>query len=253
MQFARFLPAVAQRCGTLIVIGRADLLPLLATLPGIAQLREAGQIGVSEFDTYLPLLSVPHVLGVTRETIPAETPYFNVAAIRRRKPAGGLPQLPPTPQLKVGLVWAGSPTHRHDRHRSCALQTFEPLLRVPGVTFFSVQKGERSRELATLPADIVVSDLERYLQDFGDLAVILEQLDLVITVDTSVAHLAGALGKPVWTLLSAVPDWRWGFVGETTPWYPTMRLFRQTQSGQWGEVLARVAQTLTYTASQEQG
>jgi hypothetical protein len=237
----------------LIVVGRADLLPLLATLPGIAQVREAGQIGVSEFDIYLPLLSVPHVLGITRETIPVETPYFDVAAIRRRKPAGDLPQLPAAPSLKVGLVWAGSPTHRHDRQRSCALHTFEPLLRVPGVTFFSVQKGERSRELATLPADIVVHDLESYLQDFGDLAVILDQLDLVITVDTSVAHLAGALGKPVWTLLHAVPDWRWGLVGETTPWYPTMRLFRQTQPGHWGEVMARVAQALADTVSQGRG
>jgi hypothetical protein len=198
-------------------------------------------------------LSGPHVLGINRETIPAATPYFDVAAIRRRKSTGGLPQLPSASPLKVGLVWPGSPTHRHDRRRSCTLQTFEPLLRVPGVTFFSVQKGKRSHELAALPADIVVHDLEPYLQDFGDLEVVLAQLDLVITVDTSVAHLAGALARPVWTLLSAVPDWRWGLIGESTPWYPTMRLFRQTRPGQWGEVVARVAQVLTATSSQGRG
>jgi hypothetical protein len=157
--------------------------PVSAALPGIAQLREAGRIRVHEFDTYLPLLSVPHVLGTTLATLPAAVPYLDGAAVRRRKPAGALPLLRPTPHPTVGIVWAGSPTHRQDRHRSCAL---------------------------------------------------LEQLDLIISVDTAVVHLAGALGKPVWVLLSYVPDWRWGLAGERTPWYPTMRLFRQTRAGEWG-------------------
>jgi ADP-heptose:LPS heptosyltransferase len=118
------------------------------------------------------------------------------------------------------------------------------VLRTTGVAFYSVQKGERSQELGQLPPEVQVQDLEPYLHDFGDLAVILEQLDLVITVDTSVAHMAGALGKPVWVLLSYVPDWRWLLEGETTPWYPTMRLFRQARAGDWPEVMTRVAQAL---------
>src|SRR5207247_2777480 len=119
-----------------------------------------------------------------------------------------------------------------------------PVLRTPGLAFYSLQRGEPRRELTEVPPDLPVQDLEPYLHDFGNLAVILAELDLVISVDTSVAHLAGALGKPVWVLLSDVPDWRWQLEGETTPWYPTMRLFRQARPGDWAEVMPRVAQTL---------
>jgi hypothetical protein len=245
IQFARYLPFAAQRCGRLIVVCPRALQPLFATLPGIGQLREAGQIQVHEFDTYLPLLSLARVFGTTPATIPAEVPYIEVAALRRRKSVEVLPRLSPAQPLKVGLVWAGSPTHVQDRHRSCALQTFAPVLRVPGVAFYSLQKGERSHELASLSPAGTVQDLAPYLDDFGDLALILNQLDLLISVDTAAAHLAGALGKPVWTLLPAVADWRWGVAGETTPWYPTMRLYRQGRLGDWTPVLECIAQHLT--------
>jgi ADP-heptose:LPS heptosyltransferase len=118
------------------------------------------------------------------------------------------------------------------------------VLRTPGITFYSLQKGEQRQELMRLAADLRVQDLDPALHDYGDTALVIDQLDLVITVDTSVAHLAGALGKPVWTLLSYVPDWRWMLEGETTPWYPTMRLFRQTRPGGWAEVMGQVAQAL---------
>jgi uncharacterized protein (TIGR03032 family) len=149
----------------------------------------------------------------------------------------------------VGVVWGDSPTHRDDRRRSCRLQDWLPLLRTPGVTFYSLQKGERSQELATLPADVCVQDLGPALHDFGELAWYLTQLDLVLSVDTAVAHVAGALGRPVWTLLSAVPDWRWGLAGTTTPWYPSMRLFRQPRPGAWPAVVAAVAQALAQWAA----
>jgi uncharacterized protein (TIGR03032 family) len=244
IQFARYLPLAAQRCGKLILVCPPDLMPLLATLPGIAQIRNAGAITVAEFDTYLPLLSLPRVFGTTRATIPATVPYVDVAALRRRKDATALPHLEPSACPRVGLVWAGSPTYKHDRQRSCALQDFTAVLQTPGIEFYSLQKGDRHQELAQLPPGIHVQDLAPFLHDFGDTALLLDQLDLVITVDTAVAHLAGALGKAVWVLLSAVPDWRWGLEGEQTPWYPTMRLFRQARVGDWAAVMQRVAQAL---------
>ena len=167
------------------------------------------------------------------------------AAIRRRKAAEALPVLPASSRPKVGIVWAGSPTYANDHHRSCALRAFTPLLRMLGIAFYSLQKGEQSQELAILPPEVVVQDVEPLLQDFGDTAVIIDKRDLVITVDTAVAHVAGALGKEVWILLSAVPDWRWRLEGERTPWYPTMRLFRQTARGDWTGVVARVKEALS--------
>jgi hypothetical protein len=124
------------------------------------------------------------------------------------------------------------------------LNEFLPILTTPEISFYSLQKGERHKDLADLPSNVSVQNLEPQLGDFGDLAMIIDQLDLVITVDTSVAHMAGALGKKVWTLLSCVPDWRWMLEGEATPWYPTMRLFRQTQLGDWTGVIERVAEAL---------
>jgi hypothetical protein len=243
IQFARYLPLAAARCGKLIAVCPPDLMPLFATLPGVAELRETGRIGVAEFDAYLPLLSLPHVFGTTIETIPAAIPYFDAAALRRRKENTAL-TLPPSPRPRIGIAWAGSPTHRNDRHRSCPLQEFLPLLRVSGIDVFSLQKSDSARDLAGLPTDVRVQDLEPKLGDFGDVAVIIDQLDLIISVDTAVAHLVGAMGKPVWTLLDYVPDWRWGLNGDTTPWYPTMRLFRQTALDDWQGVMERVAAAL---------
>ena len=216
-------------------------MPLFATIPGIAELREAGTIQVSEFDTYCPLLSLPQVFGTTLETIPGAVPYLDIATLRRRKtpsilPAGTRP--------KIGIVWAGSPTYRNDRHRSIALSELLPILRLPDFDFYSLQKGERCRDLLGLPPDCRVQDLDPSLADFGDTALVIDALDLVITVDTAVAHLAGALGKPVWTLLPEVPDWRWGLTDQTTPWYPSMRLFRQDRRGDWAGVMERVSEAL---------
>jgi hypothetical protein len=241
IQFARYLTPAAQRCRRLILVCRADLMPLFATIPGIAELREAGTIQVSEFDTYCPLLSLPLVFGTTLETIPGAVPYLDIATLQRRKtpsilPAGTRP--------KIGIVWAGSPTYRNDRHRSIALSELLPILRLPDFDFYSLQKGERCRDLLGLPPDCRVQDLDPSLADFGDTALVIDALDLVITVDTAVAHLAGALAKPVWTLLPEVPDWRWGLTDPTTPWYPSMRLFRQDRGGDWAAVMERISEAL---------
>ncbi|NES69532.1 MAG: glycosyltransferase family 9 protein, partial [Okeania sp. SIO2D1] len=144
------------------------------------------------------------------------------------------------PEYKVGIVWAGSPTHKNDHNRSCKLTDFSPILQVPGVKFYSLQKGEATKELAQLSSNIQIEDMSSQLNNYADTATVINQLDLVISVDTSVAHLAGALGKPVWTLLCFNPDWRWLQEIENTPWYPTMKLFRQSQSREWEEVVEKV-------------
>ena len=244
IQLARYVPLAAQRCGRLIVVCPAELMPLYATLPGIGQVREAGTITIAEFDTYLPLLSLPRVFGTTLATIPAAVPYVEVAALRRRQDPAALPRLEPSARPKVGLLWADHAPHPHDRQRACALRDLMRVLQTPGIEFYSLQTGDRSQELAHVRPDVHVQDLAPCLHDLGATALLLDQLDLVLTVDTAVAHLAGALGKPVWLLLSAVPDWCWGLEGEQTPWYPTMRLFRQVRAGDWTTVIRRVAQEL---------
>ena len=217
IQFARYLPLAAQRCGRLVLACPAEVMPLLATLPGITEVREAGHINVADFDTYLPLLSLPQVFGTTLATVPAPVPYIDMAALRRRKGAAAVPALPTSPSRRVGLVWAGSPTHGNDRQRSCPLRAFVPVLRTPGLRFYSLQTGERRRDLGDVPAALAIEDLSPHLHDFGDTALLIAQLDLVISVDTAVAHLAGALGRPVWTLLSYVPDWRWRLESHSPP------------------------------------
>lgn len=239
---ARFLPLAAERCKKLIVVCRNDLMPLLATVPGIAQLREPERIGVAEFDTFLPLASLPHVFGATLETIPAKLPYLDAAALRRRKSNPAL-LIPASSYPRVGIVWGGG-AEQADRQHFCSLRAFLPLLSVPGVAFHSLQLGERRKELEDLPTQAQLRDLAPQVGDLGDLAVLIDQLDLVISVDTPAAQLAAALGKPAWVLLGVAPDWRYMVNGGTTPWYPTMRLFRQGRAGDWAGVMEQVALAL---------
>jgi hypothetical protein len=244
LQFARYLPLAAKRCKTLILACPAELMPIFATIPGIGEIREPGQIGVAEFDTYLPLMSLPHVFKTTLDTIPTTIPYIDAAALRRRKENPSL-LLPGSEYPRVGIVWAGDLNNRAHQHSSCPLHEFLPILSIPEITFYSLQKGARHEDLTDLPSHIQVENLEPLLGDLGDLAVIIDQLDLVISVDSSAAHMAGALGKKVWTILSHVADWRWMLKGETTPWYPTMRLFRQTRPGDRTGVIEQVTQALS--------
>src|SRR5262249_22793765 len=215
LQFARYLPLAAKRCKNLILACPAELMPVFATISGIGQIREPGQTGVAEFDAYLPLMSLPHVFKTTLDTIPATVPYVEVAALRRRKENPSL-HLPVSDYPRIGIVWSDKPDHRTKEHRGCPLHEFLPILSIPEITFCSLQKGARHEDLSGLPSGIQVQDLGPQLGDFGDLAVIIDQLDLVISVDSPVAHIAGALARKTWTLLSDVPDWRWMLEGETT-------------------------------------
>ena len=232
IQFIRYIPLVAKHCQSIILVCPQELIPLFKNIPEIDKLMPPGELQLSEFDIYVPLMSLPYIFGTTLETIPANIPYLkstnsnhiNITDI----------------QYKVGIVWSGRSTHKSDCNRSCKITDFLPILQLPEIKFYSLQKGERRKELTQVTGNIQIKDLSSQLNNYADTATVIEQLDLVITVDTSVAHLAGALGKNVWTLLCFNPDWRWLQKVENTPWYPTMKLFRQSQSRQWQEVIEKV-------------
>ncbi len=247
IQFVRYAPLVRARCGRVVLQCHASLVRLFTTAPGIDEVAAPGQ-PLPVIAAHAPLLSLMHLLGTRLETIPAEVPYLaasprRVAEFRERIGAAGA--------VKVGLVWAGSPTHKNDRNRSLGLAALAPLLAVEGVSFFSLQKGAAAEEVAASGLAGRLSDLGPELGDFADTAAAVSCLDLVIAVDTAVAHLAGALGKPVWTLLPFAPDWRWLLDRADSPWYPTMRLYRQPAAGDWASVLERVAADLSGEARQQ--
>ncbi len=241
VQFARFLPIAAELCDRLIFFCPENLFSIFEGLPGVAELRGPGTVQVSEFQTYLPIMSLPLVLGTTLETIPCRIPYLTPAA---RSIDLGPPPVE-NPRLKVGIAWAGSPTHQNDRHRSCRLGDLAPLFAPSDVAFYSLQMGPQAAELkekGSWSGRLV--NLGNRLTDYACTAAVLGQLDLLIAVDTSVLHLAGALGRPAWAMISARSDWRWMLDGEDTPWYPTLRLFRQSRLDDWSELFNRVADAL---------
>jgi predicted O-linked N-acetylglucosamine transferase (SPINDLY family)/ADP-heptose:LPS heptosyltransferase len=240
VQFMRYVPLVAARGGRVLLQVPAPLLRLAqASLGHCAQVLSDGEVPPT-FDLHCPLLSLPLAFGTTLETIPADSPYL---AIDEATAARWRERLGKAPGLKVGLVWAGSPQHKNDRNRSIALERLAPLFGAAGVRWFSLQVGERKAELARLPAG-TIADLSEQLTDFAETAAAIAGLDLVIAVDTATAHVAGALGKPVWVLVPFVPDWRWFVEREDSPYYPSARLFRQPARGDWDSVMLRVRRAL---------
>jgi hypothetical protein len=249
IQFIRYAAIVAQRGGRIVLTCHQPLIRLLSTLPSIDELVPLGY-PTPNFDVYAPLMSLPGILGTTLETVPAAIPYLtppaesNVRVISPGSDTAKQQTQRSKPPLKVGIAWSGGHLYKKNQSRSCPLKHFEPLLQLPDIAYYSLQKGIAQTTLAELVWETQIQDLGSQLGDMADTAAAIAQLDLVITVDTSIAHLAGALGKPVWVLLTYLPDWRWMLHREDTPWYPTMRLFRQTQPGDWQGVLDRVSQEL---------
>ena len=246
LQFARFVPILARRQPVLFAV-QPPLVNLmrLADWPGVTVSDGAGLTGVA---AELPLMSVPWVLGLEEATIPAEVPYLatapeRVAAWRRR--------LPPR-AYRVGIAWRGRPHVPADRGRSFALRCLHPLASIPGVRLVSLQTGHGVEEIAALPPAMAVEmlgpDFDAAPGAFLDAAAVMMNLDLVVAPDTSLAHLAGALGRPVWIALQRVPDWRWGLDRADSPWYPTARLFRQRVAGDWDELFCRMATELARDA-----
>jgi tetratricopeptide (TPR) repeat protein len=239
IQFARYVPMLAARGANVVLECQPELKSILTSLDGGATIVARGE-PPGRFDYHLPLLSLPLHFATTLETIPADGPYLRADPARtdvwRHRLAG-------LHGFKCGIVWRGSPRHRNDKERSMPLSALAPLAGMEGVRFFSLQKeGIGQHEPLAIP-DMI--DLSRDLRDFADTAAALTQMDLVISVDTAVAHLAGALGRPVWTLLPRVADWRWMRDTDRSPWYPTMRLFRQATSSQWAPVIDLVAAELS--------
>lgn len=236
LQFLRYLPMVQAFGGEVLLEVQPRMQRLARALPGVAAVFAQGE-PLPEFDCHLPLMSLPTVLGTTLETVPANVPYLVVPEEARAKAA----ELDwARDGLRVGLVWQGNTTFLHDgyRYRSADLAQLAGLLEVKGAHFYSLQIG--APEAAAARATGKIFDLSDATKDMADTAAQIEHLDLVISVDTSVLHLAGALGKPTWVLLPYTADWRWMLERADTPWYPTMRLYRQQQPGQWAPVVEAV-------------
>jgi hypothetical protein len=244
LMFIRYAPLVQQRGGRVLVECHPDLLDLLGGCAGIDE-RFLLRTTPPPFDVQAPLLSLPGLCGTTLSAVPADIPYLNAEAARV---ARCRQRLADRPGYKVGICWQGSRTNTNDARRSVSLSQFAPLAEVPGVCLVSLQRGPGSEQVAawTGPGKIVdVSDpAQSGSESWLESAALILALDLVISVDTAVVHLAGGLGVPVWTALPSVPDWRWFQIREDTPWYPTMRLFRQTRLGDWDEVFLRIRDAL---------
>jgi Flp pilus assembly protein TadD len=242
IQFIRYLPLVAKRGGKIIIECRPELQRLFETIAVGCQVIASGQ-ALPEFDFHCFLLSLPHILSTTFANHPQTVPYLQPDTEQTRKWQRRLTEH--SAVVKVGLAWAGSPSHKNDRNRSIELARLATLREATGARFFSLQKGKMPTEAKATPAGVDLVDWSDELNDFADTASLIANLDLVISVDTAVAHLAGAMGKPVWTLLPFVPDWRWLLERQDSPWYPTMRLFRQRFPGDWDGVIARVVEQLS--------
>jgi tetratricopeptide (TPR) repeat protein len=234
LQFLRYVPLVAERGARVVLRVQPELEGLAAGLPGVAELIKAGE-RAPRFDLHCPLPSLPLAFGTELATIPASVPYL-------KAPEGRAPVIEGGGRLRVGLAWSGNPRHANDRHRSIAFERLAGLLDTPGAAFVSLQHDVRPADQRLLAGETRLA--RPAFADFADTAAVVSQLDLVITVDSSVAHLAGALGRPVWILLPWAPDWRWLLERQDSPWYPSARLKRQPQPGDWDSVIARVAREL---------
>jgi Tfp pilus assembly protein PilF len=240
LQFIRYATFVKQRGGRVTVECQPALARLLARSPGVDRCIAQGD-ALPAFDVQASLLSLPGIFGTTLEGIPAAVPYV---ATDTQLVAAWARELAAVEGFKVGIVWQGNPEFTKDRFRSIPLDHFRPLAGVPGVRLFSLQKGAGRDALAGPAGDFPLVDLADRLHDFDDTAAVMSNLDLLITSDTSPAHLAGALGVPVWLALGLAADWRWLLEREASPWYPTMRLFRQRALDDWAEVFDRIRAVL---------
>lgn len=244
LHFVRYAPLVQQRGGRVVLVCQRPLLPLMRRCQSIANVVAQGD-PLPQFDTHAPLLGLPRIFGTTLDSIPADVPYLEAdeSLVENWRKV-----VAPMPGFKVGIAWQGSRTYRRDRSRSVPLAEFAALADVPGVRLISLQKGHGSEQLALIAGCFEVLDLGPRLDEtsgaFMDTAAVMKNLDLIITSDTAIPHLAGALGVPVWVALPLVPDWRWLLEREDSPWYPSMRLFRQTSFGNWGDVFERIADAL---------
>ena len=236
LQFVRYVPMLAARGAEVILECHPSLRTLLRRVQGVSKVVPSG-MNPPDFDLHTPLLSMPKWFNTTLEDLPNHVPYVTpdpprVETWRDHIGASA------TNAMNVGLVWSGNV--QPDPNRTCPLVNFVPLAQAPGVTFFSLQVGDASREIESVAGQMSITDLSKDLTDFHDTAAAMQCMDLIVTIDTAAAHLAGALGRPVWTLLPWAADWRWLSDRNDSPWYPTMRLFRQVVKGDWSTPIEQV-------------
>ena len=240
IQFVRYAPMLRQYAKRIVLVCQPELVRLIkSSAPGLDDVVAEGT-PPPPFDKGMALLSVPGLLKAGIAPVPNTVPYL------APPPGAGFDLGPRTSRLRVGLVWAGRQTHGDDWNRSMPAHLLAPFFPIPGIQFFSLQKGEVAERIGR-PQPQFVTDVGNRCQDFADTAAVIQQLDLVIAVDTSVAHLAGALGKPVWVMLPMIPDFRWRLEGTESPWYPSMRLFRRRPGDGWERVINEITQALRQT------
>lgn len=252
IQFVRYVPLVATMAGKVVLEAQPPLTRLFASLArpeGAAPITVLAKgMPLPDAAVQVPLMSLPRLFGTTLETVPNAVPYLAADAALRATWRARLDQAcGARPRPRVGLVWAGNPNHHNDRNRSIPAMALAPLLALSDLAFIDLQVGAAARQRADLPpaAAAALHPPGGEMADFADTAAIIEELDLVISVDTAAAHLAGALERPVWLLVPYVPEWRWLRERTDTPWYPTMRLFRQADSGDWPGVVTAVVRALS--------
>ena len=241
IQMMRYVPALARLGARVLLRAPPGFEALGLGVEGLAEVLEQGTTN-PPFDYYIPTMSLPGAFRTTLESVPAVVPYIDVDAARRERWSS---RLGAATRPRVGLVWAGSPDHLKDRYRSITLDAMRPILSIPAVQFVSLQKGVPRDQIAGIDASANIVDLGPELVDLADTAAVIEQLDLVIGVDTAVVHLAGALGRPVWNLVASPCDWRWLEGRDDSPWYPTMRIYRQQPRNDWASATERVGADLS--------
>jgi tetratricopeptide (TPR) repeat protein len=243
IQFARYIPMAAERCEELIVGCSAEMSPLLANIPGVSQYCHRWT-DIPGHAAHCRMSSLPFLFNTRLSTIPAKIPYLKADPSRTAHWRTRLASTLPDGVKRIGLAWTGRPTHPNEGRRSVRLAQLSSLADGGRVAFVSLQKPMPPRDLEMMKLFAGMADLSVDLTDFGETAALIENLDLVITVDTSVGHLAGALGKPVWILISKAADWRWMFDRNDSPWYPSARLFRQQKPGAWDEPISQLRTAL---------
>jgi tetratricopeptide (TPR) repeat protein/glycosyltransferase involved in cell wall biosynthesis len=239
IQFIRYLPEIKRKGGTVILETHEKLIRLLGSFPYFDHLIVHGH-SVPPVDYHISIASLPYIFQTTLKTIPSTNPYLFSPSIDK---ANIVKSIQLIDSFRVGIAWAGSPVHKDDKSRSCELEMLYPLTQIKGVVLFSLQKGPAASALKQLEKMPVI-DLSNIIDDFADLASAIRHMDLVISVDTATAHLAGAMGKPTWIMLPFTPDWRWMLDRTDSPWYPTVRLFRQSRPGDYSSVIKTMANAL---------
>jgi len=240
LQFIRLAQPLDARGARVVVSTATPLVRLLASAPGVAAVFGPGE-SLPPYDAHITLMELPRVLRLTPESIPSTVPYLAADAGRRKEVAGMLAAH--AGKRKVGIAWSGSRANSLNRRRSIPLAALAPLFALPGIAWFSLHRSVDEEEISTVPEAAALNRLPAR-EDFDGMAALVAELDLVISVDTSIAHLAGALARPTWVLLASGADWRWYPLGADSPWYPTARLFRQPRLGDWTTVVLRVRDEL---------